>query len=172
MRSGSYTMRRPRSTTGTCLPWFPIRFPTGTASHWQRTALYLTVKMLVLFLAQLAVIILWSRKARNIILDSKEALELEKKKLELALLHSTGTTFEYVPKDDSLSFISPPVVKEVEFPTVLNQISRRGRCGTGGRRGSGKMEDDLKEDCRGKEPGPLELRAEPPFRRTRISGCP
>ena len=36
MRSGSYTMRRPRSMTGTCSPWFPIRFPTGTASTSER----------------------------------------------------------------------------------------------------------------------------------------
>ena len=143
--------------------WYVLTVVPYTVSNWYRehigkTALYLTLKMLVLFLAQLAVIILWSRKARNIILDSKEALELEKKKLELALLHSTGTTFEYVPKDDSLSFISPPVVKEVEFPTVLNQISSKGAAvGLVAAEDLEKWKMILKRIAEGREPGPLEF---------------
>lgn len=143
--------------------WYVLTVVPYTVSNWYRkhieqTALYLTVKMLLLFLVQLAVIVLWFRKTKNIILDSKEALELEKKKLELALLHSTGTTFEYVPKDDSLSFISPPVVKTVEFPMTLNQVSTRGAAmGLVASEDLEKWKMILKRAAEGKEPAPLEF---------------
>lgn len=143
--------------------WYVLTVVPYTVSNWYRehigkTALYLTVKMLLLFLAELAVIVLWFRKTRNIILDSKTALELEKKKLELALLHSTGTTFEYVPKDDSLSFISPPVVKTAEFPPVLYQVSAKGAaCGLVAPEDLEKWRMILKRAAEGKEPDPLEF---------------
>lgn len=108
--------------------WYVLTEVPYTVSNWYHerinlTAFYLTVKMVLLSLIQLAAIIVWSKKARNIILESKSDLELEKKKLELALLHSTGTTFEYDPKDDSLTFITPPVLKETKFPPVLKTVS-------------------------------------------------
>lgn len=53
------------------------------------TAMFLIIKMVLLFMAHFAVIINWSLKTRKIILDSKDDLILEKKKLELALRHAT-----------------------------------------------------------------------------------
>lgn len=143
--------------------WYVLTVVPYTVSNWYRdhikkTAFYLTLKMLLLFLAQLTVIIIWFRKTRNIILDSKEELELEKKKLELALHHSTGTTFEYVPKTDDLTFISLPVVKEVEFPTVLNHISSQGAAlGLVAAEDLEKWKMILKRAAEGKEPEPLEF---------------
>lgn len=91
--------------------------------HINRTAIYLTVKVVFIFILLAVLIIVWSQKTRRIILDSKEELELEKKKLELALRHSTNTIFEYRLKEDCLTFITVPEIRGVKFPQILHGVS-------------------------------------------------
>lgn len=89
------------------------------------TAVYLTIKIVVVFLIVAALIIYWFTRTRKIILDSKVELELEKKKLELALSHASYTTFEYVLKEDWLVFITPPEIKGSPFPPVITSASTK-----------------------------------------------
>lgn len=87
------------------------------------TAFYLTFKIIVLFSVLCLFIIIGFTKTQKIILDSKSDLELEKKKLELSLRHASNTTFEYIPKKDSLTFITPPKIRRATFPTTLPSVS-------------------------------------------------
>lgn len=92
-------------------------------AHINKTAIYLTAKVAAIFLFVAILIIVWSHKTRKLILESKDEVELEKKKLELALRYSTNTIFEYKMKEDSLTFITPSTVKGKSFPMVLRNVS-------------------------------------------------
>lgn len=91
--------------------------------HINRTAIYLTVKIVILFLILAILIIIWSYHTKKIILHAKEEIELEKTKLELALRYSTNTILEYKIKKDSLSFITPPVIRGKSFPHTIENMT-------------------------------------------------
>lgn len=74
----------------------------------RRTAMHLTVKVVILFILLVLLMSAWFRKTRRMILESKAETELEKKKLEIALSHTVNTTFEYFVKQDRLVFITDP----------------------------------------------------------------
>ena len=122
------------------------------------TALYLTVKIILVFFITAILIIYWFQKTRRIILNSKAELELEKKKLELALCHASYTTFEYLPRDDTLSFITPAEIQGSVFPPVLKPFSENASgCGLVSAGYLEKWQQVLRQAARGEEPEPLEF---------------
>lgn len=122
------------------------------------TAMFLIVKIVLVFLLQSALVIVWSLKTRKIILNSREELVLEKKKLELALQHATGVTFEYNPKADRFTFITPPIVKGCSFPAVMQEITVNAAVrGLVASEFMTKWRETFLTAAKGQEPEPLEF---------------
>lgn len=145
--------------------WYIVTIiPEDATSYYikeiKKSAVYLTVKVILIFALSSVLLWCWFQKTRGLMLQSKEEAELEKKKLEITLKHTANATFEYKLREDRLDFINGLETLTNGVPKQIPQASARAA-------GMGLIDPAylnhfcqmIRQAAEGEEPAPREVEA-------------